>query len=168
MKWLIPVDGSELSLEAVAYALRLARAGLRYELVLVNVQEPSTVYEMVTLPDSAALYDLAVAAGHDMLKPALDLVAQADVPYSVEVRVGDVLPMLLEVLEETGCEGVIMGSHGRGLIRRTLLGSVSHQMLQQSPVPVTFVKHVDSEPAATEASADADDTPEADPPSAAR
>ena len=44
-----------------------------------------------------------------------------------------------------------MGSHGRGLLGRTLLGSVSQQMLQHAPVPVTFVKHAaqpesDSEP----------------------
>ncbi len=51
MKWLIPVDGSELSFEAVAHAVGMARAGLETELVLVNVQEPATVYELVTLHD---------------------------------------------------------------------------------------------------------------------
>jgi len=140
MKWLIPVDGSELSIEAVAYALRMAQAGLACELVLVNVQEPATFYELVTLHDAEAIERLAQAAGQDMLAVALERVQAAGLPCSTHVRMGEPVALLLEVLEEEGCEGVIMGSHGRGLIGRTLLGSVSQQMLQHAPVPVTFVK----------------------------
>ena len=140
MKWLIPVDGSELSIEAVAHALRMAQAGLACELVLVNVQEPATFYELVTLHDAEAIERLAQAAGQDMLAGALERVQAAGLPCSTHVRMGEPVALLLEVLEEEGCEGVIMGSHGRGLIGRTLLGSVSQQMLQHAPVPVTFVK----------------------------
>ncbi|MGI9132565.1 MAG: universal stress protein, partial [Rhodoferax sp.] len=39
MKILLPVDGSELSLEAVRFAVRLLLAGLAGEVVLANVQE---------------------------------------------------------------------------------------------------------------------------------
>ena len=53
--------------------------------------------------------------------------------------VGDVVPALLELLEEEGCEAVVMGSHGMGLVR-SALGSVSRGMLEHAPVPVTFVK----------------------------
>ncbi|MCL5969368.1 MAG: universal stress protein [Betaproteobacteria bacterium] len=151
MKWLIPVDGSELSFEAVAYAVRMAQAGLACELVLVNVQEPATFYELVTLHDAEAIERLAEAAGQDLLAAAEAQVRAAQLPYSTHVRMGEPVALLLEVLEEEGCDGVIMGSHGRGLLGRTLLGSVSQQMLQHAPVPVTFVKHAaqpesDSEP----------------------
>ncbi|WP_180683082.1 universal stress protein [Tepidicella baoligensis] len=140
MKWLIPVDGSELSFEAVAYAVGMSRAGLETELVLVNVQEPATVYELVTLHNEEALQKVAEEAGMDMLAPAAELARAGGVPFIQRVVTGDPVPMLLEVLEAEGCDGVIMGSHGKGLVGRALLGSVSQEMLEKSPVPVTFVK----------------------------
>ncbi|MCD8515438.1 MAG: universal stress protein [Burkholderiaceae bacterium] len=140
MKWLIPVDGSELSIEAVAHVVAMARAGLPCELVLANVQEPATVYEMVTLHDEAALQQVAEAAGLDQMAPAAELAKAAGLPLVQRVVTGDPVPMLLEVLELEGCDAVIMGSHGKGVVRRALLGSVSQSMLEKSPVPVTFVK----------------------------
>lgn len=140
MKWLIPVDGSELSIEAVAHAVAMARSGLQTELVLVNVQEPATVYEMVTLHDEEALRQVAKGAGMDMMAPAAELAKAAGLVFSQQVVSGDPVPMLLEVLEAEACDGVIMGSHGKGAVRRALLGSVSQSMLEKSPVPVTFVK----------------------------
>ncbi len=140
MKILVPVDGSDLAQQAVAHALRLAGQGLRAELVLANVQEPATVYELVTLHDPEALAQVAEAAGMDTMATAAAEVQAAGVPFVQRVLTGDPVPMLLEILEEHGCEAVVMGSQGKGMVRRAWLGSVSQAMLEQSPVPVTFVK----------------------------
>lgn len=140
MKWLVPVDGSELSVEAVAHALRHAADGLALQLVLANVQEPATVYEMVTLHDREALEQVVQGAGRDLLAPAVALTEAAGVPFEAVVLHGDPVPTLLEVLEEHGCDAVVMGSHGHGAVERVMLGSVSQAMLEASPVPVTFVK----------------------------
>ena len=55
MKILLPVDGSELSLWAVRHAIELARSGLQARFVLANVQEPPTLYEVVTAHDAQVL-----------------------------------------------------------------------------------------------------------------
>ena len=60
MKLLVPIDGSELALQALQHAIALARAGLEVELVLVNVQEPASAYEMLTLHDAEALAEAAL------------------------------------------------------------------------------------------------------------
>ncbi len=62
MKILLPVDGSELSLKAVRLAVDLLRQGLSGTLVLANVQEPATLYEMVVAPDGEVLRRVATAA----------------------------------------------------------------------------------------------------------
>ena len=51
LKILIAVDGSELSLDGVHHALTLVRQGLQATMVLANVQEPATLYELVTTRD---------------------------------------------------------------------------------------------------------------------
>lgn len=140
MNMMVAVDGSPLSLKAVAYALELIADGLRAQLVLVNVQEPATVYEMVTLHDADALAKLAQDAGNDMLAPAASAAAKAGVPFVQVVLTGDAVAAMLEALEAHGCQAIIMGSHGKGALTSALLGSVSRAMLEQSPVPVTFVK----------------------------
>ena len=51
MKILLPVDGSAVSLEAVRFAIRMAVAGLETSVVLANVQESATLYELVVAHD---------------------------------------------------------------------------------------------------------------------
>ena len=55
MKILLPVDGSQLSLEAVRFAIRLVREGLQASFVLANVQEPATLYEVMVAHDADVL-----------------------------------------------------------------------------------------------------------------
>lgn len=160
MKLLVPIDGSELALQALQHAIALARAGLELELVLANVQEPASAYEMLTLHDPEALAEVAVGAGRDLMAPAVQLADIAGLPYAETVVVGDVVPALLELIEEEGCDAVLMGSHGMGLVR-SALGSVSRGMLEQAPVPVTFVK-APPEPEDIEEAADEAPAPEAD------
>jgi nucleotide-binding universal stress UspA family protein len=155
MKILVPIDGSELALQALQHVIELARAGLAVELVLANVQEPASAYEMLTLQDPEALAEVAVGAGRDLMAPAVALADQSGLPYAQTVVVGDVVPALLELLEEEGCAAVVMGSHGMGLVR-SALGSVSRGMLEDAPVPVTFVKAA-PEPASDEAQDQAGD-----------
>jgi len=143
MKLLVPIDGSVPSYLALEHALSLARAGLRAELVLVNVQEPATLYEMVTLHNAEALAQVAEAAGLDTLAPALEAAQAAGVPCAPVVVSGDVVPMLLEVLQDHACDAVVLGAHGKDLVQRTLLGSVSQGLLARSPVPVTLVQPVE-------------------------
>ena len=87
-----------------------------------------------------ALARLAADAGADMLAPAIARCEAAGVPHVAEVATGDPVPMLLELVEKHRCQGVLMGSHGKGLVRSSWLGSVSQAMLEGCPVPVTFVK----------------------------
>ena len=55
MKILLPIDGTELALHEVRFALRLATEGLKASFLLANVQEPASFYEIVTAHDAAVL-----------------------------------------------------------------------------------------------------------------
>lgn len=142
-KVLIAVDGSELSLDGVHHTLRLVRAGLKATVVLAHVQEPATLYELVTARDPDLIAAASLEAGQHLLAPASALLQAAGVVHEMEVGVGDVAHTLVDMIERTGCDMVVMGALGQGAIRSALLGSVSQEVVHASPVPVTIVKHAE-------------------------
>jgi nucleotide-binding universal stress UspA family protein len=140
LKFLIPVDGSPSALLAVRHALELVGHGLRARFVVVNVQEPANLYEMMVAHDPVVLQQVSEAAAKDMMQPALDLLQAAGQQVETAAASGDVVPALVEAIEVHGCHGVIMGSHGAGGFKAAVLGSVSAEMASSAPVPVTLVK----------------------------
>lgn len=140
MKILLPVDGSEAALEAVRQALRMIDEGLRASLVLANVQEPATLYEMLLAHDADVIDQVAAKAGLHLMEPARALVQAAGVEHEIEVASGDPAHTLIDILENFGCDMVVMGARGMGTLRSALLGSVSHEVLHAAQVPVLVVK----------------------------
>lgn len=140
MKILLPVDGSAVSLEAVRFAIRLARAGLETSVVLANVQEPATLYELVVAHDPQVIEQVSAAAGAHTLQAAEALLKEARIPYECEVASGDPAHTLIDILENYQCELVVMGASGMSSLRSALLGSVSNEVLHAAGVPVMIVK----------------------------
>lgn len=138
MKILLPVDGSPASLAAVRHCLRLRAEGLQSSFVLANVQVPPSLYEIVVAHDAEVLSDVRRDAGSDLLSGAEALLQAADAPWESEVVGGDPGHLLVELIENYGCDAVVMGS-GAGSP-----GSVASALLKHSPVPVTLVR-VDAE-----------------------
>lgn len=146
MHILMPIDGSDLSLEAARFAIRLAQQGLHAHLLLANVQAPASLYELVKAPEAGVIEQISQAAGGRALEQAIALLHQAGVPHHTEIVSGEPVQALLDLIELKRCSMVIMGGHGKSLLRTALEGSVSHRLLQAAPVPVLIVKP-DPEPA---------------------
>ena len=140
VKVLLPVDGSELSLHEVRFALRLVDEGLKASFVLANVQEPASFYEIVTAPDPAILGEVTQAAGHHLLEGAERLLREAGIDFVSDVVAGDPAHAMLDLIETHACDLVILGTRAQGLLRTALQGSVSHSLIHDSPVPVLLVK----------------------------
>ena len=153
LRIMIAVDGSALALDAVHHALELVRrGGLRATLVLGHVQEEASLLELATQGADAVAQASVEAAGH-LMAPAMALVHGAGAAYETEIGLGPVAATLVDMVERCGCDALILGARGLGGLRGALLGSVSQQLVQMSPVPVTVVKH--GEVANTDADADA-------------
>ncbi|MGV3725203.1 universal stress protein [Hydrogenophaga sp.] len=139
LKILIPIDGSSHALLAVHHALRLVGAGLKARFVVANVQASANLYEMVVAHDPGVLQKVSEAAARDLLRPAVALLSAAGLQVESVVASGDAAQQLAEIIESHGCDAVVMSTHGGGL-RSAVLGSVSQDMVQRSPVPVTLVR----------------------------
>ena len=132
MKLLIAVDGSAASLQAVRHVISLKLAGLHTEAVLVNVQAPANLYEVVTAHDPEVLREVRGAAGADLVAPAEALLAGAGIGYELEVAGGEAAPLIVELAENYGCEGIVLG---RGPVAEAVAGLAS--------VPVTTVAEIE-------------------------
>jgi nucleotide-binding universal stress UspA family protein len=140
MKILLPVDGSELSLEAVRFAIRMVLAGLRADAVLANVQEPATLYELLVAHDPEVIDRVAGEAGLHALQSARELLDAAGVEYECEVAKGDPAHTIIDIAERFACDLIVMGARGQSALRSAMLGSVSNEVLHASMVPVMIAK----------------------------
>lgn len=144
MKLLHALDGSTRALEAARYALRLCEAGLKAEIVLATVQEPTFLYEMVLPPTSDVLERVSGAVGHRALSDAEQLFRESGVPFEIEIGSGEVASTLLSIAQAHRCDGMVLGARGLGAVRSALLGSVSKALLQTATIPVTVVRAIDA------------------------
>ena len=140
LKILIPTDGSEQALLAVDHALALVNNGLKACFVVANVQDTATLYEMVVAHGPSVLQAVNEGAGHDLMAPAVALLEAAGQAVEQEVATGDAAQMLVDMAERHGCDAIILSARGMGSLRASVMGSVSHELLESSPVPVTVVK----------------------------
>jgi nucleotide-binding universal stress UspA family protein len=126
----VPLDGSAES----AIALPLARAVTRSTagtLRLVRVIPPQVEGRPATEATEAATYLSGIAeeltAGGSTVETA---VRQGDVPSAA----------LLREIQACGADLVVMATHGRGGLRRAVMGSVAEHVVAESPVPVLLAR----------------------------
>ena len=135
---LVAIDGSLHANQALMEAIDLAASeNARLTLFTAIAPLPPIAY----LAAGAPVTDLAKTA--DTEAQAVLLRARASVPADVSVTTvlttQPVQPALLRQIEAGRHDLVVMGSRGRGAVRSALLGSVSHDVLHHSPVPVLIV-----------------------------
>ena len=76
-----------------------------------------------------------------------DLADGVEGDVSTRIETGRPARTILDVVEEGEVDHVVMGSHGRSGVSRILLGSVAEDVVRESPVPVTIVRHPEADDA---------------------
>ncbi|MBU0499038.1 MAG: universal stress protein [Gammaproteobacteria bacterium] len=140
LKTLLPVDGSPVSLRAAQHAIRLAQHCEPTEILLINIQPPADSPELRSHLPVAEIEAMQETRGGDALASARALLDAAGVAYVAEVRIGPVAEAIVACAVESGCDKIVMGSKGENLLMEVIIGSVAHEVLRRSHIPVTFVR----------------------------
>lgn len=136
---LVAVDGSADAQQALAQAIDLARSeNARVTLFSAVASPPSVAYVGVSGDVTANLIREAEAETEAILRAAVERVPD-DVSVATVLSGEPVRPALVSQIAAGEHDLVVMGSRGRGALRTVLLGSVSHYVLNHSPVPVLIV-----------------------------
>ena len=139
---LVAVDGSADADEALTHAIDLAESEHTRLTLITGIQKlPSVAYVGLAAP-LAQLDADARSWAEGLLRSARDRVP-SDIPVTTVLTDQPIRAALIEQIKRDQHDLIAMGSRGRGAVRATLLGSVSHYILNHSPIPVLIV-HADT------------------------
>jgi nucleotide-binding universal stress UspA family protein len=137
MKILLPVDGSANSTRAVRYLARHWPAG-GAAVTLLNVDAPLRGSIAGRL-DAASVARFHEDNWNAALKPARRALAKAGHVHDEATRIGDPGTEIIELARRGRHDLIVMGSHGRSVLKSLFLGSVVVRVLSGSKVPVLVV-----------------------------
>ena len=136
---LVPVDGSENSDRAVAFAIELVKGGFATTLHLLNVQPPLGGAVATFIPkESRDSYHRE--EGEKSLVSAEKLAAAAGVPCEPHISVGRPGVVVAEYCKRLACRQIVIGTRGHTGLGGVLMGSVAQEVVARSSIPVTLVK----------------------------
>ena len=137
MRVLVPVDGSDPSDDALAYALEHFEDA---EIVALHVIDP--VDGSATMAPGSATDWLADSEerSESVLEAVAETVSAAGRTATTDSVVGRPAHAIVEYAEDNDIDHIVLGSHGRDGLSRVFLGSVAETVVRRAPVAVTVAR----------------------------
>jgi nucleotide-binding universal stress UspA family protein len=144
---LIATDGSEVSLDAGRTAIALLRPT---KVTLLTVADTSIAEDsgaggfegnLLSPEESERARQAILAEGDEELRETIEALGVD--PSIVDRRLveGASGQMIIHVADELDVDVIVVGSHGRGWLKRMVIGSVSEYVIHHSTKPVLVVRH---------------------------
>jgi nucleotide-binding universal stress UspA family protein len=131
-----PTDFSECS----GVALRVARALAGEHAAHLILLHVVTLIAVPHLDEPATVEDPETCRQNlEALCGCLDA-ADLKYPVSARLKLGESAAEILRTADETGCDLLVMGTHGRTGLGRLLMGSVAEEVLRHARCPVLMIK----------------------------
>ena len=147
-KILFPTDLSKNSAYAFYYAVHMARRD-EARIVILHAVEPLPPM-LVTFDDF--VYKVAKDRWDDTVKKFKEQIqdisvkvdarmgiSSVDLVSNILIRLGHPVEEILKAVDEEGCDVIVLGTHGKGFLKQTFLGSVSTSVLLRTRKPVFIV-----------------------------
>jgi len=150
---LCATDLSDNSPYVLRYAMNSAKKHDAAIIILYVLEQLSTTAYAVTLSyvseaQEKKISEEKIAYVKDRIKKQLRIVCEnelkndpecADRVESIEICEGFPAEMILRKADELNCDVVVMGTHGKGFLRNTFLGSTSKRVLRRTRKPVFII-----------------------------
>lgn len=125
----VPTDGSKFSLRAEDVAISVAK-NFKGKLVVVHIIDEKLIYPFEVLEDE----------GNTILDKAAFKAEEQGVDVEKVLIVGNPVHDMAKIVEKTGADLVVIGTHGKTGLTKILMGSVAENTLKTVKVPVLLVK----------------------------
>jgi len=138
LKVLIPIDGSENSLQAVRHVITRIFADASLEVHLLHVRAPFSrhVAQFASKKNRESYHrEMADRA----LKPAQELLRQHSIPHASHIELGDRAGTIDRVAQRLRVDQIVMGTARKNSLTRLLEDSVTNRVLEIARVPVEVI-----------------------------
>lgn len=145
---LVPLDGSELAEQALAYAEAVVAPGGRVTLVSVIEIPAEYEYALMDVPltmmtSSARMdddaYEIAYKRTESYLNTKANLLRVKGYEVDLVIEAGVPAEVIVEQAEALKVNAIVMCTHGRTGFSRWLFGSVTQKVISSMPCPVMVV-----------------------------
>lgn len=132
------MDHSPLARRALEFALDVHPTAEITVLHVVDYVEESYSAEMLVGPEE--LRKRAEERAERLFEEARERAADYDTALTTVIKFGNPSRTIVEYADEHDVDLVVMGSHGRSLVSRVLIGDTAQTVIQRASVPVTVVR----------------------------
>jgi nucleotide-binding universal stress UspA family protein len=141
MRILIAIDGSELSRHAVDYVIKHRDTlGRGAAIICVFIEAPPVLRAVGAFGADPGMPPIPPIDPDVLVRPHMEALQAAGYVPELQVREGDPGVEIASAAAELKCDLIVMGTHGRRLLSRALLGSVANTVLHSGTIPVLLVR----------------------------
>ena len=141
---LVPVDGSEASFRAAAYAIRIAKHVKAKVICVHAIAIPPYLFDEQRSgqPTTAAYYVIAKKQAENWFSKVFDLAARegVDVRSDVMIDVLSVSDAIVSYAIDAKADMIVMGTRGKTPVGRFPIGSVATAVVTHASCPVLVVR----------------------------
>ncbi|GGE49535.1 universal stress protein YxiE [Pullulanibacillus camelliae] len=135
---LVAYDSSQLSQKALSRALAMAQEDEQIKVTAISVEE-RTMTESIAFANAAVIEEMDKQVEEQILEAKQQLDGLPN-PTEVVSLIGHPATLITAYAETHDCDLIIIGSRGLSGFKELMLGSVSHQVVQEAPCAVLIVK----------------------------
>ena len=138
---LIPTDGTEVSAQAAAFGVQLAkRMGAKVTAVTVTTPADAIMVGEVRVIRNSDEYEEKASASARVMLDAVSKLATDSGVACEKVHARSPLPWhgILETAKSRNADMIVMASHGRRGLSAMLIGSETQKVVNHSHIPVTI------------------------------
>ncbi len=139
LRLLVPINASEDSRWGIQYALRHHRQGNRLEVILLNIGEPITQWQILRFRTQQEIEQFQSERAQAFIEEAAQLLVAEDIPYRGLFKQGELIFSILDAAEELDCDEIVMPASDKGISSLFSCSIVHTVQQQQRDVPVVLV-----------------------------
>jgi nucleotide-binding universal stress UspA family protein len=124
-------DARIIILHSVTPIRHISYAGSRIEGVMETAKKQEQEMDLEEI--KKRLQDFCKKTEAQIGAPCAELVSKILVPL------GHPVEEILNTAEEEGCDAIVLGTHGKGFLKQTFLGSVAGSVLERTRKPVFII-----------------------------